>query len=98
MLIRKNYSTGEKVALESISTENEAKELIDFAPTRVCLICKVNNAKMLNIDEISFYLKSHYSTHNKEQRTFIEENEGQKLWKHEFSLTCKDCMSYFFRE
>ena len=55
MLIRKNYSTGEKVALESISTENEAKELIDFAPTRVCLICKVNNAKMLIINWLQNY-------------------------------------------
>ena len=28
-LIRKNYATGKKIALESVSTENEAKELLD---------------------------------------------------------------------
>ena len=31
----------EKIALESVSTENEASELIDLAPSRVCLIYKV---------------------------------------------------------
>ena len=40
-----------KVALESVSTENEAKELIDLAPSRVCLIRKVKNAKMVNSEE-----------------------------------------------
>ena len=53
---------------------------------------------MVNIDKIIFYLKSHYSTRNEKQRTFIEENEGQIPWKREFSCTCEDCISYFFRE
>ena len=37
-----------KVALESVSTENKAKELIDLALSRVCLIRKVKNAMTLN--------------------------------------------------
>ena len=67
---QKELQHWQKVALESVSTENEAKEIIDL-PSRVCLIRKVKNAKMLNIDEIFFYLKFQYSTHNEEQRTFI---------------------------
>ena len=51
---QKELQHWQKVALESVSTENEAKELIDLAPSRVCLIRKVKNAKMLNIDEIIF--------------------------------------------
>ena len=43
-----------RVTLESVSTENEAKELIDLAPSRVILVRKVKNAKMVNIDEIFF--------------------------------------------
>ena len=44
-----------RAALESVSTENEAKELIDLAPSRVILVRKVKNEKMVNIDEIMFY-------------------------------------------
>ena len=44
-----------RVALKSVSTENEAKVLIDLAPSRVCLTRIVKNAKMVNIDEIIFY-------------------------------------------
>ena len=61
-----------RVALESVSTENEAKELIDLAPSRVILIRKVKNEKTGNIDEIIFYLKSQYLAHNNEQRNFIQ--------------------------
>ena len=61
---QKELQHWKKVALESVSTKNEAKELIDLAPSRVCLIRKVKNAKMVNIDEIIFYLKSQYLTHN----------------------------------
>ena len=89
MLIRKNYSTGKKVALESVSTENEAKEWIDLASSRVCLIYKVKNAKMLNIDEIIFYLKSQYLTHNEEPRTFIWENKGRYLGNMSFLVHAK---------
>ena len=67
---QKELQHWQKVALESVSTKNQAKEIIDL-PSRVCLIRKVKIAKMLNIDEIIFYLKSQYSAHNEEQRTFI---------------------------
>ena len=60
-----------RVALESVSTENEAKELTESAPRRVILVRKVKNEKIINIDEIIFYLKSHYSVHNFQERTFI---------------------------
>ena len=50
-------------ALESVLTENKAKELIDLVPSRVILVRKVMNEKMVNIDEISFYLKSQYLAH-----------------------------------
>ena len=69
---QKELQHWKKVTLESVSTENEAKELIDLAPSRVCLIRKAKNAKMVNIDEIFFYLMSQYLTHNEEQRTFIQ--------------------------
>ena len=49
-----------RAALESVSTENEAKELIDLAPSRVILVRKAKNEKMINIDEIIFYFKSQY--------------------------------------
>ena len=60
-----------RAALESVSTKNEAKELIDLAPSRVILVRKVKNEKMVNIDETIFYLKSQYYAHNDEERTFI---------------------------
>ena len=69
---QKELQHWKKVTLESVSTENEAKELIDLAPSRVCLIRKAKNAKMVNIDEIFFYLMSQYLTHNEKQRTFIQ--------------------------
>ena len=47
-----------RAALESVSTKSEAKELIDLAPSRVILVRKVKNEKMVNIDETIFYLKS----------------------------------------
>ena len=50
-----------KVTLGSVLTENEAKESIDLASLRVCLIRKVKNAKMTNI-----YLKSQYLQHNED--------------------------------
>ena len=42
------------MALESVSRENEAKELIDLAPSRVILVRKVKYARMMNTDEIIF--------------------------------------------
>ena len=57
-----------RAALESVSTENEAKELTELAPSRVILVRKVKNEKIVKIDEIMFYLKSPYChiTMNKE--------------------------------
>ena len=43
-----------RAALESVSTENEAKELTDLAPSRVIFVRKVKNEKMVNIDQIIF--------------------------------------------
>ena len=60
-----------RAALESVSTENEARELIELAPRRVILVRKVKNQKVVNIEEIMFYLKSQYLEHNSEERTFI---------------------------
>ena len=60
-----------KVALESVSTENEAKELIELAPRKVILVCKVKNQKVVNIEEIIFHLKSPCLEHNPQDRTFI---------------------------
>ena len=58
-------------ALESVSTKNEARELIELAPRRVILVRKVKNQKVVNIEEIMFYLKSQYLEHNPQDRTFI---------------------------
>ena len=54
---------------ESVSTENEARELI--ASEKVILVRKAKNQKFVNIEEIIFYLKSQYLEHNHEDRTFI---------------------------
>ena len=61
------------MAFESVSTENEAKELIELAPSRVILVRKVKNEKIVNVDQIIFSLKSQYLTHNDEERTFTED-------------------------
>ena len=58
-------------ALESVSTENEARELIELAPRKVILVRKAKNQKFVNIDEIIFHLKLYYLEHNAEDRTFI---------------------------
>ena len=60
-----------RVALESVSTEIEARESIELAPRRVILVRKVKNSKLVNIEEIIFYLKSQYLEHNSQERTFI---------------------------
>ena len=60
-----------RAALESVSTENEARELIELAPRRVILVRKVKNQNVVNIEEIIFYLKSWYLEHNSQDRTFI---------------------------
>ena len=69
---KKELQYWKRVALESVSIKNEAKELIDLAPSRVILVRKVKNANMVNAGEIIFYLKSQYLAHNEERRTFIQ--------------------------
>ena len=59
------------MALESVSTKNEARELIELAPRKVILVRKAKNQKFVNIEEIIFHLKSKYLEHNPEDRTFI---------------------------
>ena len=65
----------EKEALGSVSAINEARELIELAPRRVILVRKVKNQKVVNIEEIIFYLKSHYLEHNSEERTYSKHSE-----------------------
>ena len=62
-----------KAALARLLNESDEKELVDLAPPRVLLIRKEKIEKTVNIDEIIFYLKSMYSTHNEEPRTFIDD-------------------------
>ena len=57
--------------LESVSTENEAREFSELAPRGVILVRKVKNQKVVNIEEIIFHLKSQYLEHNPQERTFI---------------------------
>ena len=56
ILIRKTYSIEKKAALKKASLENETKELIDLAPSRVFLILKaaIKNAKKMTFQEIFF--------------------------------------------
>ena len=70
-----------KVSLDRVLNGRKEKELADLAPLpqtpspslRVLLICKEKFEKTGNIDKIIFYLKSMYSTHNEEPRTFIDD-------------------------
>ena len=47
--------------------------MVDLAPPRVLLIRKAKIENIVNIYEIISYLKSMYSTHNEEPRTFIDD-------------------------
>ena len=49
-----------KAALDRILNEREEKELVDLAPPKVLLIRKEKIEKIVNIDEIVFYLESMY--------------------------------------
>ena len=62
-----------KAALDRILNEREQKELVDLAPPKVLLIRKEKIEKIVNIDEIVFYLESMYQTHNEKPRTFIDD-------------------------
>ena len=64
-----------KAALESVSTKNEARELIELAPRRVILVRKVKNEKVVNIEEIIFYLKSQYLEHNSRKNFYSKYSE-----------------------
>ena len=77
---QKELQYWKKLALKKASTENEAKELIDLAPSTVFLIRKaaIKNAKKMNIDEMIFFLKSRYSTDNRNQITFTQDIPSQK--------------------
>ena len=59
--------------MDRVLNEREEKELVDLAPPRVLLIRKEKIEKTVNIDEIIFYLKSMYSTHNEKPRIFIDD-------------------------
>ena len=62
-----------KAAWARVLNQCEEKKLVDLAPSRVLLIRKEKSRKTVNIDEIIFYLKSMYSTHNEEPKTFIDD-------------------------
>ena len=47
-----------RVALENVLTENKTRELIELAPKKVILVRKAKNQKLVNTEEIIFYLKS----------------------------------------
>ena len=68
-----------RAALESVSTEIEARESIELAPRRVILVRKVKNPKVVNFEEIIFYLKSQYLEHNSKERTFIQTFRSKRL-------------------
>ena len=42
-----------RAALESVSNENESRELIELAPRQVILVLKAKNQKFVNIEEIA---------------------------------------------
>ena len=69
-----------KVALDNFPTENERKQLTDLAPPQVFLTGKaaIKNSKKKEIYENILYLKSWYSSHNREQRTFIQDIPKQE--------------------
>ena len=47
--------------------------MVHLAPLRALLIRKEKIKKTVNTDETIFYLKSMYSKHNEEPRTFIDD-------------------------
>ena len=49
-----------KAALDRILNEREENKLVDLAPPKVLLIRKEKIEKIVNIDEIIFYLESMY--------------------------------------
>ena len=71
---QKELDYWKEAALENLD-ENEANQLKDSAPPSLLLIrkAKKNNAKKVDISEIILYLKSQYSTNNRNQIVFIQD-------------------------
>ena len=69
---QKELQYWKETSLKKASTENEAKELTGLAPLRDLLKPAIKDAKKMNIHEKNFYLKSRYSTDNRNQITFIQ--------------------------
>ena len=63
-----------EAALKNLD-ENEANQLKDSAPLSLLLISKSkkNNAKKVDINEMILYLKSQYSTNNRNQIVLIQD-------------------------
>ena len=74
----KEITCWKEAALERVLNESKEKEMIDLAPSRVLLIRNEKSKKTVNIDEIIFFFKSMYSTHNEEPRTFINDNPTEE--------------------
>ena len=51
-------------------------------------------AKLMNCRVNTTYFVKHHEI----LLNYFEKNEEQIPWKHEFSCTCKNCISYFFGE
>ena len=59
--------------MTKVLNETEEKELVDSGPQSFLLIRKEKIEKTVNIDEIIFYWKSMYSTHNEESTTLVDD-------------------------
>ena len=74
-----NYAYNEEItywketALARVLIKAKKKNWADLAPSRALLVCKEKIKKTVSIDETIFYLKSMYSRHNEEARTFIND-------------------------
>ena len=75
---QKELQYWKNIALAS-KNKNERKQLTDLAPLRDFLGLKAvvrNDVK--NVNEIIFYLKNQYLSHNEEQGAFIEDIPNQE--------------------
>ena len=75
----------ENGALQSVSTKNEGRELIELAPRKVIFVCKAKNQKFVNIDNFLFkvtifrtqlWRQNFYSKYS-ERRAFLWSNNWQ---------------------
>ena len=74
----KEWRYWKRAPLESVSTKNEAKELIELPPARVILVRKVKSQKIVNIDEIILYLKSQYLALTPKKELLFQNSECRK--------------------